>query len=223
MKMLKTTVACGLLAVSTLASAEHHLGTFSANVALTSDYVFRGISQTDNDPAIQGGFDWNHGSGVYAGVWGSNIDEDFLGANLELDTYVGFSTDIGGFGIDVGFIHYDYPGGPSGGDVDEVYLGASFGPFSAKYSEGVEFVNGTTDFGNYLELGADFELPWELGLGLHVGQYDFKDGGDYVDWKLALSKQVSNFTFELGYTDTDEKDFGNIGDERFILSVSASL
>lgn len=223
MKMLKTTVACGLLVVSTLASAEH-LGSFSANVALTTDYIWRGISQTDRDPAIQGGFDWAHDSGVYAGVWGSNVDEDFLGANLELDTYVGFATEVAGIGVDVGFLHYEYPGAAGETNLDEVYVGVSYGAFSATYYEGVDVLNDVSDFGSYIDLGAEFELPMGLGLALHAGQYNTKFGGDdYWDWKVAVSKEVSGLTFEVAYTDTDDAAAGDLDDSQVLLTISASL
>ncbi len=224
MKMLKTTVACGLLAVSTLASAEHHLGSFSANLTLASDYIWRGISQTDNEPALQGGVDWSHDSGLYAGIWASNIDSGFLGADVEVDSYIGYSTEVSGVGVDVGFLHYEYPGAPGESDLDEVYVGLSYDAFSVTYSEGVDVLSDTSDFGSYLDLGADFELPMDAALGLHMGHYDVKFGGeDYWDWKVSVSKEVAGFTIEAAYTDTDDASAGNLDDSKLTLSISASL
>ena len=96
----------GSVFLSSNIQAESSMGSFSANVALTSDYYFRGISQTNNDGAIQGGFDWSHDSGVYAGVWASNVA--FGSTNIEADTYIGYGNEVSGFGYDLGWIRYNY-------------------------------------------------------------------------------------------------------------------
>src|SRR3546814_12414933 len=84
-------------------------GTFAANVALGTDYVFRGISQTDEEPTVQGGFDWSHDSGIYLGIWGSNVDfDDGDEAHLETDIYGGWKPTWNGFTFDVGGIYYLY-------------------------------------------------------------------------------------------------------------------
>src|SRR5512135_2291383 len=103
----------------------------SANVSLTTNYLYRGISQTGAKPAVQGGFDYAHPSGFYAGVWGSSISwlsDAGVASNaaLELDTYFGlrnsFATD---FSYDVGYLRYNYPGkyaaGATKADTDEIY------------------------------------------------------------------------------------------------------
>ena len=106
--MKKTLIAAALATVPLPSVAE-----ISGNVALTTDYRFRGISQTTSDPAVQGGFDWSHDSGFYLGTWGSNVE--FAGS-LELDYYGGFANNINdNIAYDVGFIYYDYPGGDLGG------------------------------------------------------------------------------------------------------------
>ncbi|MBE0616861.1 MAG: hypothetical protein IH608_02885, partial [Proteobacteria bacterium] len=79
---------------------------FSGNVAMTSDYVFRGISQTDSNPAIQGGFDYASPVGLYVGTWASNVA---FGGNIEMDWYGGFSNEVAGFSYDLGVIYYAYP------------------------------------------------------------------------------------------------------------------
>lgn len=196
------------LFVATPASAE-----LSANVALTSDYVWRGISQSANDPAIQGGFDFAHESGVYAGVWGSNVDwwESVDGGtdneeDLEIDVYGGYAAELGnGVGYDVGFIAYMYPGAVADVDFNEVYVGASYGMFSAKYSYSSDFANAGSSAW-YLEAGADVELPEGFGLALHVGKSDgtyFNGGSDYVDYSIGISKEVAGLGLDLTYYDTD--------------------
>src|ERR1700687_3083951 len=103
---------------------------FTANVALVSNYLYRGISQTGAKPAIQGGFDYAHASGFYAGVWGSNISwipaSVASSASLELDTYLGFKNSFAtDFSYDVGFLRYNYLGvyapGATKADTNEIY------------------------------------------------------------------------------------------------------
>ena len=102
----------------------------SGNVALTTDYAFRGISQSDESPAVQGGFDAAFGdSGVYAGAWASNINFGTGGANLELDLYGGYKFAVGGIAMDVGVIGYFYPGASDDTaelDYYEAYVKPSF-------------------------------------------------------------------------------------------------
>ena len=100
-----TTLFTVLLLAGTASQAQ-----ISSNVSLTTDYVFRGVSQTLEEPAIQGGFDYSNSSGFYAGFWGSNVDFG-TDAQVELDGYLGFTREQqNGFSWDVGLIHYDYPG-----------------------------------------------------------------------------------------------------------------
>ena len=102
---LSTLIASSAL-VSTSASAVEGL---SANVGLTSNYLWRGVSQTDDGAAISGGIDYAADSGFYVGTWASNVDfgDD---ASYELDFYAGFSGELpDGFGYDVGYIYYAYP------------------------------------------------------------------------------------------------------------------
>jgi len=231
MKYRKLTLACSALALATASTItvaeETSPHSLSANVAMTTDYVWRGISQTDNGPAIQGGIDYAHSSGFYLGTWASNVD---FGAgddsNIEVDVYGGYGNEISGLSYDVGIIHYDYPS-ESDNNFDEVYLGLGYSFLSAMVSHTDEFGEGADD-ATYYELGADFELPMAVGLGLHVGHYDLDkdDGEDYTDWKVGLSRDYLGFTFELAYTDTDLSDTdcgGNLCDGRGIFTVSKAL
>ena len=113
--------------------------TFTGNLTIASDYRFRGFTQTDYNPAIQGGVDFAHKSGFYLGNWNSNVSTGiFNGAPIEMDFYGGWKTTFdGGFGLDVGVIYYYYPGtgeyGPYEAKNFEAYVGGSWGPVSAKY------------------------------------------------------------------------------------------
>lgn len=234
----KLLLATALATSTSMAAAEV---TFSGNVALTSDYVYRGISQTDSGAAIQGGFDLEHSSGFYAGVWASNLDFDD-NSDIETDVYAGFSGEFTNMvGYDVGVLYYGYPDSSDANDGDydftEVYgsLSYDFGP--AALTGGVNYSSDFfgVDTGNatYLYVGLDVPLPNDFGLGFHYGDQsiDGENGAsdfDYNDWKVSLTKSWSGFDFAVDYTDTDlddDTDCGgaNICDDRFVFTVSKSL
>ena len=241
MKKTNLSVAIALLATSSIAFAEED-NTFygwsqSASVALTTDYVWRGISQTHNDPAIQGSFDLSHESGFYLGAWASNIEfADGSKTSLELDAYAGFSreTDFGGLlptaiTYDIGWLHYEFPA-TSASNINEVYFGAGISPvedfnFSAYYYLDTHVENTISD--GYLDLAADYTLPdwaWGVTLLTHLGRYDRRDGADdYWDWKIGVAKDIAGFNFEVAYLDTDGTDSGNLSDSRVVATVSRAL
>jgi len=201
-----------------LAAEDSH---FSANVAVTSDYRFRGVSQSAKDPALQGGVDYTHPTGLYLGAWGSTIDfgDDFdidtsgnqdPDASLEVDLYAGYKWRGAGVDWDIGVLHYAYPGSESDAELPftEIYLGATYGPVFAKYSYTNDYT-GTTDKGAYyLTAGANFDLGGGYSLGLTIGQsagdgVEDTFGDSYVDYKLSVSKDFAGFGFTLAYIDTD--------------------
>ena len=232
--------AAGAVACITFAAAEtvaSPLGNFdvSMNVALTSDYIFRGISQTQGDPAIQGGLDVAHESGLYIGTWASNVD--FGGeASMELDYYAGFTSNITeDIAYDLGWIKYEYPGdGDEDLNFSEYYasLSAYGATLGAAYSNDLAGRDSTL----YTYVGYEYTLPYEIGLALHYGNYDFKDptfGNEdsYNDWSIGLSKTLAGLDVGLTYSDTDlkgsdcaafagKKDFC---DANFTVSVSKTL
>ena len=218
----------------------------SANVALVTDYYFRGISQTQNDGAIQGGFDWSHDSGLYLGLWASNVAfaDDVNGdVNLEVDTYLGFSNDIGDTGIayDVNVLRYNYNNSPDY-ETTEWTVGLNYSYFSASYSYSSDWFD-TGDSSNYVALGLDYdELPMGLALSASVGKsfgdaYDKKNASgnnpkdfDYVDYKLGVNRDFAGVNVDLSYvgnnlsnSECDSYGYsshqGNC-DDRFILSFS---
>lgn len=206
MKMKKVAFAVSaLMMVSTTAMAE-----FSGNVALTTNYVFRGISQNDNAMAIQGGFDYAHDSGFYAGVWASNVDDNFFaGSSIEVDTYLGWGGDVGPVAVDVGYLRYNYPdANPDDFETDEFHVGVSkdFGFASAGAT--VYYSSDFFDLGDgmYYDVGIDVPVS-SFTLSAHYGktEIDEKSGlskQDYEDYKLAVSTEYGGFGFELSYTDT---------------------
>jgi len=198
--------------------------TLTANVGLFSEYIFRGISQTGGKPAVQGGFDYAHSSGFYAGTWASNISwlEDFGAYNrssLEWDFYGGYKNTFPGtedWNYDVGLYYYYYPGkkneGIASANTLEVYgaVGWKWASLKASYTLGNDYFgirpNGQkTDGTWYWDLSATYPVPdtgWAL-LG-HVGHLDVHhDGGgdfeaSYTDWKLGASYTVPDGTFFKG-------------------------
>lgn len=213
MKLVKTTAAAGLLLATGAASAIE----LSGNVALTTDYVWRGVSLTDGGPAIQGGFDADLGNGAYAGVWASNVD---LGGDgdVEIDVYAGYATEVAGIGVDVGFLHYAFPS-TEDLSTDEIYIGLSHGPATLTAYFGADII-GDEDFGDYYDLGLDLGEYAGVAFSAHAGHYDLENNGDdYWDFKLAAGTSVMGVDVELALIDTDDADY----DEEVVLTISKSL
>lgn len=228
----KLMLASALLTSSSMAAAEL---TFSANAAITSNYIFRGVSQTDNSPAIQGGFDMEHSSGFYAGIWGSNVDSGFYsGAEAEFDLYVGYSGEFANkIGYDVGILGYQYPDSTfSDNDTEEVYASLSYDFGPAAGTVGLAYSDDWfgTDEATYAYVDVDIPLPREFALGLHYGYEDFDQLEDYGEWKVSLSRSFGGFDFSVDYTDTDiDEDDTNaaapdhLSDDKFVFTVSKSF
>jgi len=196
----------------------------SYNVGVTSDYVFRGISQSRNRPAFSGGMDYSHTpSGFYAGTWVSTIswvNDSDTGASpsgrgntpYEQDFYAGIKGgDAGGFNFDVGAIYYYYPRHKlkalsASGDMDanttEVYGKVGYGPVYFKYSYAVSDAIWVSDKAGsyYLDLGADVPVMDGLVLNAHVGRFVFKQD------TVVLTNTAYNYSdWKVGLT----KDFGD--------------
>ena len=156
--MFKKTVLAGTLAaalgpgMALAADAPPPEHTLAGNIGLFSQYIFRGLTQTNREPALQGGFDYSHSSGFYAGTWGSNISwlrdggAYSAGGSLELDFYGGYKGTFADFSYDLGTLYYWYPGDPNvlanplnpKADTWEAYAGLGWKWFSAKYSYGLK-------------------------------------------------------------------------------------
>jgi uncharacterized protein (TIGR02001 family) len=198
---------------------------FSANLGLFSDYRFRGLSQTNLKPALQGGFDISHSSGLYLGNWNSNVDSAiFNGSNLEMDFYGGYKHSFDGFGLDVGAIYYYYPGSgsnPAGStkyDNTELYIAGSYGPVALKYNYPVsDFFSAPDSRGSsYLDLGFNYDLGSGFAVVAHYGYQWLKGdaraaviGGsfpgpdNYSDWKLGGTYTVDGWVIALAYIDAN--------------------
>jgi len=219
-KLLNALVLTGLVGVPAMAmAAEESPHKLSANVTLTSDYIFRGITQTGGDPAIQGGFDYTHSSGFYLGTWASNVGwiEDFQGytkGNVEIDLYGGFRGNIGksDFTFDVGAIQYWYPGDKPANipdaDTSEIYGAVGWKWFTVKYSyylsDGVfGFPDATGS--DYLAISGSLPVgETGLTLGASWGTFNF-DGfnpgigqpnsvQDYDDWSISATYDMGKLS-----------------------------
>lgn len=226
---------------------------FTGNVGLFSQYVFRGLSQTNEDPAIQGGLDYSHSSGLYAGTWASNVSwlKDagaYTSSSMEWDFYGGFKGAIGGsdFTYDVGFLYYYYPGDVAPGfikaDTQEIYAALGWKWLSAKYSYSIDDTFGVrnSDGSWYLDLSAAVPVG-ETGLTVnaHYGIQTFDGSVDgvsndnlfsYDDWKLGVTYALpQSFTVGAFYTDTDAKrenyTINNkfIGDSQWVVFVQKTF
>jgi len=217
-----------LVAIAADPAPEH---SFTGNVTLASEYLYRGIAQTGNKPAIQGGFDYAHSSGLYAGVWGSNItwlDDGGASASLEIDVYGGYKGAItDDFGYDIGVLTYNYPGSgkPTGAakpDTTEIYGALSWKWLTMKYSHTTGSLFGWTKTSDgsktkgsgYLELNAAFDLGDGWGLSAHVGHQKVKGNSNasYSDYKVGVTKDMGFGTVGLAYSDTNAKASCTAGD-----------
>lgn len=225
--MLKKTLLAVSTASALLVGAASAQAEVSANVTLATDYTFRGISQTDERGAIQGGFDWAGETGLYAGIWASNID--FGGdASTEMDYYGGFAGETaGGLGYDVGFIYYDYEG-ESELDYIEYALGLSYAGFSAGVNYSNEFGDGGPKY-TYFALGYGFSLTEDISLDLHLGYTDtdeddfWEDGADtYTDYGATFGYSAFELDFALALIGTDLDDV-DAADDRIVFSISKSM
>lgn len=228
--MLLATAIAGLSLSGLVSAADEPTSphTFTANVGLFSQYVFRGLAQTDEEVALQGGFDYSHASGVYVGVWGSNISwlrdngSYKSGGSAEIDIYGGYKGAAGDFTYDVGVLQYWYPGSEAAGfvkaDTTELYVAGGWKWVTLKYSHavsnkvfGVRDARGT----DYWDLSVVYPVA-ETGitLGAHYGIQKFR-GSDpalpatesndsvysYDDWRVSVAYDLGKVGPKLAGTE----------------------
>ncbi len=207
MKSIKLSLAAVVLVSGLYAADSTSEVGVSANMAITSNYVWRGMTQTKNSPAIQGGVDLDY-KGFYLGVWGSNIEYGDAKASLEADIYLGYAGELSSFSYDLGIVEYMYPNMSDEYNFAEVYvdLGYDFNVASinAKYSLGIK--TNDTDPDDNWEVGASVPLPMEFSVDLTYGDYDTL-GAYYL---VGVNKSLGKFDFTLAYTANDATDEDNI-------------
>ncbi len=209
----------------------------SMNVGIVSDYVYRGLTQTNGNPAIQGGIDYVYKGHAYLGAWLSNSSyySDLMNgasSSLEADGYAGYKGKFAGdWNYDVGFLHYDYPGTYPAASLaaaklvnpnsNEIYGALGYKEVSVKYSRstgalfGIPGSSGTY----YLEANGDFPL-WGSGftLSLHAGRQSFQgmtpDGVpnsglfSYSDYRIGVSRDIHKYIVSLAATTTNANALG---------------
>lgn len=226
------------------ALAEESPHSFSGNVMLTSEYVYRGLAQTNEDPAIQGGFDYAHESGFYLGVWASNLEFGTTATNepsIEIDIYGGVSGQFdNGLGWDLGVLYYIYPdqNADSGADYDFLEFYGSFNyEWDTDYKPTVEVgfayspdFFGEDDTGLWVHSGLGLTLADSFNVYANVGYQDVDgdkttpEGFDYFYYAIGVSKSIDILTFDLAWHDAT--DYCESGDndtcEALVFSVSSS-
>ena len=185
----------------------------TGNLGLTSDYRFRGISQSQNAPAVQGGVDYAHSSGFYVGNWNSSVSSDVYtnGSGVESDLYAGFKKDIyKGLILDVGTYNYFYPRATNNTstnfDTNELFVGLGYGPVSVKYSQSLSNYFGTANSKNSQYYQADFAQPLayiskNLSLLAHVGRTEVNNNSssNYTDYNVGLGYDLQGWNIAAKY------------------------
>jgi uncharacterized protein (TIGR02001 family) len=250
-KKLLVVVLGSLFAMPVLA-ADAPAPAVTYNIGLTTNYLYRGITQTAASPALQGGLDYAHASGFYAGAWASSIKwiKEANSGNsvpVEIDTYLGFKNSFAtDFSYDVGFLRYNYPGtyatGQVKADTNEIYGLIGYKWLTAKYSSalGDTFQVPSASGTSYLDISASYTVA-DIALGAHYGKQTYKGsaadayktaGTDptYTDYKLSASKDFSGNVIGLSYTSTNAKKGGfytvngkDLGKAALALSLTRSF
>ncbi|MCH1920089.1 TorF family putative porin [Shewanella sp. A3A] len=221
-KLLSLGVLAGLMLVAPMSQAE-----ITGNIGGTSNYLWRGVTQTDDAAAIQGGIDYSHESGFYIGTWASTVDfgDD---TSYEMDFYGGYANSIGAINYDVGYLYYGYP--DSEGDIDfgELYLTLSYEWLEVGVAK---FVNAGDDVAadgldekdyTYYHAAATFPITDTVSLGLY---YAYSTGDvieswygedNYSEYNISVTKTTSigDVSFKLANTDLDGDDV------KFVLGYS---
>ena len=214
-------LALGLTGLAAPASAQDAKVAF--NVGVTSDYVFRGYSQTNEDPAIQGGVDLTAGS-FYAGAWASNVDfgDD---TDAEVDVYGGYRTEAAGFALDFGVIGYLYAGEPDGADYNYAEFKAAasrpVGPatFGAAVYYSPDFFGAADKEATYAEVNAAFSPADKWTISGAVGQQWLDVSDDYLTWNAGIGYALTeNLSADARYYDTDV-DGVPVAEDRFVVGL----
>lgn len=211
MRYLRTLAAFGLATAAGAANAG-----VSSTWTLASDYDFRGITQSAQDPAIQGSLDYAHDSGWYLGAWASNTDFGDDDVDYEVDVYTGFSGGAeDGLGWDAGIVYYAYPD-ESDFNYLEAYAGLTYSWLEGKVSYSNDYGGDTTGGDTpawYVEANGTFPLPSNFSMLAHVG-YSFGDywddlddadeGRPYVDYSVGVGYTAGHFDLALKWVDASD-------------------
>lgn len=228
MRTLKIALAAavGSLALAGAAQAQDGGPTFAFNIGANTDYVFRGLSQTDEDPSVFGGVDATMGIG-YAGVWASNVDFG-NGTDAEFDIYAGIKPTAGPVSFDIGVIYYGYLDQPSGSNEDywEGKIAASVPAGPATLGVAVyyspEFF-GKTGEAVYYEANAAVAIPdTKFSVSGALGRQEVDKAFDYTTWNVGVGFALTDHvSFDVRYWDTNKGDAvtGGLGGTRVVGGI----
>lgn len=233
---IRTSIAAALAGLYVAAPGQ--ADTLTANASVTNNYIWRGLTQTENEAAVQGGIDWASDSGFYVGTWVSNVNygpSDVY--SYENDIYAGFAFSAGGLDFDIGYLYYNYDK-EAEFDFGEVYGTVGFGGFSlglwvltnteADEGPGQDFGAGGT---YYVSADYGFEVRDGLELGFHVGYHDGDfaeafNGSDegYYDYNVSLSKGGFGFMVSDTNVGGPAAEGGYDNDQvKFVVSYSVDF
>lgn len=218
----------GLFAAAPVAQA----GSWSASLDFVSDYRFRGISQTNGDPALQIGGQYSFDNGLYLGTWASNVD--FVpgdGANTEVDLFVGFGANLTeDLAVDAQLLRYIYPSTSKGVDYDytEVIASLTFREFLTGSIAWSNDVFASDETGIYYNLAASHTVFDDYTISGGVGYYDLDDlyGGGYTDLSVGVSRAIGPLNVGLSWVRTNrnlESVFGPNDGSQFVFSIGTSF
>ncbi len=241
-KQLLGLSAAAVMATAAMPASADLMGVkgLSANVAYTSDYYFRGMSQNDHDPSFSAGIDYGHDSGMYVGAWAAVVDDAFYsGASKEVDVYFGWAGEVGGLGVDVGFLRYMYPGTTVGwNDTNEWHVGVShdFGPAAASLT-----YNRSSDFfgfeeATYWDFGLEVPINDDWTAHAHYGITDYDEdkkvtkagtADSYKDTSIGIATSLGPMGVDLTFTNTSDVAGGcnsqSVCNSRALLTLSMDL
>ncbi len=207
-------------------------GEFSATVNITSDYVYRGVSQTNEDIAVQSSLDWNHESGLYLGMWATNVDFGD-GTELEMDIYGGFASEVAGISYDVMVLGYLYPGARAGDqDFIEFSLGLGYDAGFASANVGLAVSPewyGNSGVGTYIYGGVAVPIPIgalegtgvAFSIDANFGYQDLADASNFVHYDVGLGIELLGFALDVRYVGNDIDDGSlKVDDDRVVFGIS---
>lgn len=232
MKALKVSLlaaAASLVMGGSAFAQEDEPFSLSFNIGATTDYVFRGVSQTDNEPQIYGGADVTIGSIGYAGIWVSNVEFN-NGTELEYDLYAGVKPVLGPVSLDLAYIYYGYtnqPAGPEEG-YSEFKAAASVPAGPATLGAAIYY---SPDFfaetgpATYYEVNAAFAVPdTPVTISGALGYQEVEGPFDYTTWNVGVGFAVNDHIgLDLRYHDTSEHGFGDLYDAKVVAGIKATF
>lgn len=195
MKKLHKIIAASLLAASAINGSNVVIAesSLTGNASATSNYIWRGVTQTNDDAAVSGGVDYSHATGIFFGAWNSSIGG---GNQYEQDIYGGYAFTAGPVDIQAGLTRYIYPIGAATSDFGEVFVNATYSLFNAGVAITTDKESAATAQDVYINVGAELELKKGLNLAATIGNNSGK-GGNATYSHVNISILKNDFTFAI--------------------------